>query len=353
MFVGDSLFIAGNMWGIFVCCFLLVWSVLFIFNVSTRSETSHIRDKQRIYFVTLILAAISLSTMLPLLLLYINAYIHAQFPFSNVDYNSLCSDNIDFFHLYAITSAIFLIDGFVIYTSLVGAYLQRATLMLKGSFLQISNRPKISFGIFFVALFVGSGIGIWATFKKRNSIRSLVIVSAMLAFVIESGYIWYVLTEKLIHFIKYMKNQISQGFNYTSNSNININKKPIANTHCSAKINDKNEEKIAKQVSSQVMPLCKQTRKLSILSGLTFIATLMNAIVIAVLRMTLSEQNIGMILVFVISIDAIINFSCLTFQFVFSQTIYNKTFKVLERLPIFKKLEMSLKDHQLVQANLN
>ena len=453
LFAGNTVNIAANVLFMFLWILMIVWGFIFIHNLTTKPETCHIKHKQRVYFITLVATTASLSLFfIPLMLLYMNAFIHSVYPLTDINYktNPSCVNvnNNDFYQLYTILFAMFCINIFCGYGSICAAYLQRLILIFKGSFIRISNKVQISFIIFIILLFLDTSLLILATIIHEELLKSICGMILMMLFLIESGYICYVLINKLTNFIKLMRDQILEQYksdlanrqlrsrtisvsskysttinnnNNNSNNNIqipnnctrtelksiptestedsvrtdttnnvnyNVNSIRIENRKDSTDqdINDDSyntytdynqnnsiaiskdldisivsaryKENIAKKISNKIMPLFTQTRKLTILTCATFISTIIDIVTIGVLRIAIHDKkpmiSIAMVLsMCAICIDLVLNFACLTLQFTFSQTVYDKTFKIFEKLPLFKKLETSLKANVFINLNNN
>ena len=380
LFAVSNVISVMNSWIITLSILVFVWGTIFIYNLITN-EFNH---KQPVYCATLVSVSLSVMSFLPFLLLGVNSFIHSQHVFSSVNYTSLCpNDNHNFYQLYTIILSIIGVNGCIFFTSLIASYAQRLILIFNGTLFEVKNKLKIkiSLCIFIAISFIATIGGIWTSIIRQSLLRSICIMIVLLSFLIESGYMCYVLIKRLTNFVRFIRNQIFQQYKWTlkmgnintmtNNKNININigiKSDAMITASASSVNSETEsgtndqmaniaipvkyqQEIGKTLSKQAKPLFNQTRKLAILSLITFGSTVIDVIVTGIFRIWIHTQGVNVLLVVCgFSLDFTINFICLTLQFNFFKTIYDKTFKVFEKLPLFTKLEKSLTVQFLIQS---
>ena len=364
--------------------------------------TSDIKENQPIYFVTFVLASVSIVPLTPLMLICLNLYVHSHYPFPNVDYDSICpdNDNINIYSWSKITFIMIAINLFCFLGSANASYVQRLILIFDGTVFGVDNKSKskliMSLGIYIAVTFIFGGITIVATVNDEILLRSICMVIIFLSFLIESGYVCYSLVTRLVYFVKFIRNQIYEEYKSTlmiqnrisninnckktinksakcaNNININmaINDKPVHATNddntCTQKDWKKNdnmnpdsimelsgigsvfvpvifEKQLEAKLCQQVIPLFDQTRKLTILSVIGFVSTILDIIMFGIFRVLVNERDVNVFLsICAISFDVAISFVCLTLQFAFFKIIYDKTLKIFEKLPMFTKLEATL-----------
>ena len=345
----DGFSIAINMWMSLISLILLAGFWLFTYILITRSEARKLRSKYELYFVSILTALFTMSIYQPLMVIYINCIIHSRYPSSEIDYSLICTNNgynkLD--QLATILFAIMGVDGTLVYAFLIGCYIQRLILIFKDSMFEVSNKVKISYIIYIIIAIACCGCIIYLNIIKKFSLQILIVTIIFLSFFIESMYVCYILVNKLTNVIKFINIQSLKIPNINNTLNVKSDtdhESYSSETRISAATNTAMQKQ---QISNKVLPLFIQTRKLTILTFATLTTSFLNAIISIMLGEpgTIIQSNTIrlMVIQFVYSLDTLINFACLTLQFKFSQKIYDKTFKIFETLPVFKKLESSLK----------
>ena len=301
-----------------------------------------------VYFATFISASLSAITFIPLLLLGINSYLHSEHLYPNINCNSICS-NADFYQLYTIIYAVIGVISNCFCISVIAAYVQRLILIFKGTLFELENKSKImiSLGIYIAVSFVSAAFTVWSTFSKHMLVRAITLVMLLLSFSIESGYICYVLIGRSANFVRFIRNQIFQQYKSKIAIQNGIENQSVPNRDSSTTSNiiipATYQREIEKRLYKQAMPLFNQTRKLAVLSIITFVTTIIDMIGGGIIRVCIKQEQFHALLVGCgLCFDIAINFLCLTLQFNFFHKIYDKTFKVFEKLPLFAQLEASL-----------
>ena len=324
-FVANVFVIVMNIWMILLSLVVIVWFCVFVYMLIASADVGHVKHKHQLYFSSLFVSGLVLCALQPIVLLLVNARIHSRYPYRDIDYKSICGANVQN-DLNQLTTVLFTtgcVDGALIYIFLTGVYVRRLILIFKDSMFGVSNKLLITYIIFVTVTIICIIGSIYGNLRQINALGIICGVIVMLSFLIESSYVCYVLLKKLTNFIKFIKRSSYQGsYKYKCSSNNNSN-------------------------ASKPLSLFRQTRKLTILTLITLITTFLNMIFNGILGspgiVLNNSDDVRLTLVaFVYGLDALMNFSCLTLQFSFSQKIYDKTFKILESLPIFGKLESSL-----------
>ena len=293
---------------LFLLALILTTAVTLTYKMVTNTVTKK-RDKK--YIVSLVITPYCAFIALFMLLIQLIFYVHDIFPYSNVNYSKICP-NINFKHVYVAINPYFVLSCSFGYASFINAYFQRLSIIFDESMFSVE---KIHYVLFYVYLAINFIVAIcsfiWLVFVQFSTTISPISVSIFqLTYLLETYHICHVLKAKLISFIKLI--QIT-----TYNND--------------------------KSLGKETIEMVASTKRLTILSYVTLISTLVATISNIILAILVKNARITTILLLLFAaLDAFINTCCVVLQFPFTNAIYYKTCKFCTKFKFFNKIDQEI-----------
>ena len=213
----------------------VVWisSGLFIRKLCISQDTITVRESNPIYFWSIICCTILLCLIPPTIVIDHVLWIHYYHPYPHINYDTNACKNINLLTLIQAISIPFTLVSAPSYCCLICVYFQRLIIIFQNTAFQVSDKVKRYFIFYIVVSFISyiiitvfEIVGIDTAGDRWSFLsiaQAIVIVIYLLAYIIESFYICYLLRRQLFSILRLMEKMASNANNAYSNNQRDYN----------------------------------------------------------------------------------------------------------------------------------